>query len=349
MSQQQRFTIAEINDGLRASLEPLCRDLLPGGRREGAEGRAGGTHGGKGKSLGVRLHGAKAGVWQDFSTGQNGDPFELVTVCLGLDKSTALKWSLDWLGWEQTPGTPISAARPKAPHKNDKEAQRDIAQRQSQARTIWRNASPLVAGTVAASYLAWRGITLDNFPKSLRQSSALWHGPAKATAPAMIAAIQTPVIGNLDGNAPITGVHRTYLTQSGEKAAAKPNKMMAGTMKGGAIRLGPAAGRLYVAEGIETGLSVLLALGGPEKAAQDGCAVWIAGSVGNFKYLVLPGVVRELIICADSDGSDSAVRATLAGGDTHASAGLAVSIARPPVGLDFNDVLRGTGLGPRRT
>ena len=84
--------IRDIVDRLTENTETLCRELLPNGRREGAEWRCGSVNGEVGKSLGVHLTGAKAGVWADFADGSGGDPLDLIQACLGLDKGGAVSW-----------------------------------------------------------------------------------------------------------------------------------------------------------------------------------------------------------------------------------------------------------------
>ena len=54
--------IPEIVDRLTGNIAALSECLFPNGRREGAEWRCGSVQGEPGKSLGVHLAGAKAGV-----------------------------------------------------------------------------------------------------------------------------------------------------------------------------------------------------------------------------------------------------------------------------------------------
>jgi twinkle protein len=75
--------------------------LLPGGRREQQEWRAGSTAGDKGQSLGVHLSGAKAGVWTDFATGEGGDLLDLWCIARGVSLSEALEQARKWLGVER--------------------------------------------------------------------------------------------------------------------------------------------------------------------------------------------------------------------------------------------------------
>ena len=67
------ISVSDIVGQLTARSEHLCRHLLPEGCREGAEWRCGSVQGEAGKSLGVRLTGAKTGVWSDFEDGSSGE------------------------------------------------------------------------------------------------------------------------------------------------------------------------------------------------------------------------------------------------------------------------------------
>ena len=72
--------ITELKLKLAARADDVAAMLLPGGRKEGHEWRAGSVDGEKGQSLGVHLTGAKAGVWSDFGTGEGGDLIDLWTA-----------------------------------------------------------------------------------------------------------------------------------------------------------------------------------------------------------------------------------------------------------------------------
>ncbi|WRH64419.1 MAG: toprim domain-containing protein [Fuscovulum sp.] len=109
---------------------------------------------------------------------------------------------------------------------------------------------------------------------------------------------------------------------------------MWGTNKGGAIRLSEGGGRLVVAEGIETALSLLCGLlDGP-------FTLWAGGSTSGLRGLSLPPVPGSLIIGRDNGkpGGDAA----FALAERATSLGWAVSILTPPDCYpDFNDMLTG--------
>jgi hypothetical protein len=143
-------------------------------------------------------------------------------------------------------------------------------------------------------------------------------------------------------------VHRTWLEYdcgAWRKARLKTPKMVLGLLRGGTIRLWRGADNtplgaaradssVVVAEGIETGLSVVLAC--PEKR------VLAAVSVGNMAEIDLPAAITSVVIAADNDPPDSqATRALEKAIAKFASEGRKVFVARARAGGDFNDVLSG--------
>jgi len=103
---------------------------------------------------------------------------------------------------------------------------------------------------------------------------------------------------------------------------------MFGPCGGGAVRLAEPREVLMVGEGIETCFSAMQATGLP---------AWAALSTSGLRALELSKDVRDVIVLADGDEAgeaaarDCALRWRLEG--------RRVRIARPPHGLDFNDML----------
>jgi twinkle protein len=98
------MTPRELNQRLAQDVEVVCRLLLPNGRREGSEWRAGSIEGEAGSSLGVHLTGTKAGVWRDFAAGADGggDLIDLWAKTKGLSLKDALAEVRDYLGVKRT-------------------------------------------------------------------------------------------------------------------------------------------------------------------------------------------------------------------------------------------------------
>jgi DNA primase len=135
----------------------------------------------------------------------------------------------------------------------------------------------------------------------------------------------------LSGN--VLGVQRTFLTADGSAKAALAggkNKLSLGRVKGGAIRLAPAASELIVTEGLEDGLSL---------QEETGLPVWVAAGASMLPGLLLPSIVRRVVIAADCDPAGEAAANKAA--DTFSKEGRSVRIIRPAAPhKDFNDELR---------
>jgi putative DNA primase/helicase len=104
--------------------------------------------------------------------------------------------------------------------------------------------------------------------------------------------------------------------------------MMFGPCRGGAVRLTAPGDVLMVGEGIETCLAAMLATGHP---------AWAALSTSGLRALNLPGDVRDVIVLADGD--DAGEEAARDCARRWKREGRRVRIARPPRGMDFNDML----------
>ena len=194
--------------------------------------------------------------------------------------------------------------------------------RTESALKIW-NASKPAAGSLVENYLKHRGITIP-VPETLRFHPNLKH-PSGEFYPAMVA-----LVTRGDDGEPMA-IHRTFLSRNGDaKAEVDPQKMMLGLCKGGVVRFAPATDRVMVGEGIETSLSVM---------QFTHVSTWAALSAPGLKSLHLPPEIREVTILADSGdtGEEAAKSAAL----RWIKEGRKVRIARPPNGLDFNDLAMG--------
>lgn len=338
----------EIARLLAARAPELARELLAGGHREGAEWRAGGLDGSKGKSFGLHLYGAKAGVWADFAVGEGGDALDLVrlTRCGG-DMKAALDWARAWLGLpSEARGTrtPDVAPPRRAAAETPPERDPDAEARQARAMALFLAAQPRLAGTPADLYLIARGIelaTLGRQPRALRFHPGLWNGESRRPWPALVASVT-------DDRGEMTAVHRTWLAQDAtgqwRKAPLQVPKASLGQVAGGTIRLwrgasgknlanAPPGETVIIAEGIETALSIAIAC--PE------FRILASVSLGNIGRIILPPAIGAVIIAADNDApgspADTALHAAAA---RFAAMGKTIRIARSPVGSDMNDCLQ---------
>jgi hypothetical protein len=201
------------------------------------------------------------------------------------------------------------------------EANSDATSRSEAAHAIWQR-SQLAEGTPAANYLRSRGLTIP-VPTLIRFHAGLKH-PSGDVWPTMVALVAHGVDGK-----PI-GFHRTFLARDGSaKAPVEPTKMMFGPCCGGAVRLGLPGDVLMVGEGIETCLAAMQATHHP---------AWAALSTSGLRSLDLPREVRNVIVLADGDDPGDAAAQACAW--RWKGEGRRVRIARPPRGMDFNDLLR---------
>jgi hypothetical protein len=208
--------------------------------------------------------------------------------------------------------------------RREAEARAEARRKAEQARRLWAEAQP-IEGTPAARYLREaRGIRFERLPRTLRYHPAAWHGPTARRWPALVAAVQ---------GAGLPAVHRTFLRPDGSgKADIEPAKAMLGGTAGGAVRLMDGPGALVVAEGIETALAAWCLRGDATARA------WAALSTSGLRALRLPPQPGRLCIAADGDAPGTAAAQALA--ERAHGLGWQVTIAAPPAGRDWADVLQ---------
>lgn len=187
---------------------------------------------------------------------------------------------------------------------------------------IWREAEP-AAGTLVEKYLRTRGISIP-VPSTLRFHRSLKH-PSGGILPGMVA-----LVTRATHDEPVA-IHRTFLSRDGgDKAQVTPQRMMLGPCRGGVVRLAAVTERLMVGEGLETCLAAMQATGRP---------AWAALSTSGLRTLDLPQEVRDIIVLADGDEiGETAAQESARRWSRELRR---VRIARPPQGLDFNDLLLG--------
>lgn len=320
----------------------------------------------------VHMDGDKAGRWIDYATGDKGDIIDLIRLSLGCTLPEAFKAAREYLGLEtEDPATrrarEAQAARLKAARAKQAEADRDkLARMRKTAEAVWLSAQPKIAGTPVELYLRGRGIDLA---KLGYQPGAIRYHPecryyfdhedpetGEVTKrwrkmPAMCTAI------SLSGKT--IDCHRTFLaygpTGRWTKAQVPDAKQVFTDYTGGCVRLcngppGPKGGRglplsasppgtrVYIAEGIENALSIMMLR---HLAGQPPARVLAACMVHNLAHVDLPDTVTEVVLAADND-TNPAARAMLDRAiAAHAAKGRTVRTWRSDVpGEDLNDALQ---------
>ncbi|BBD96604.1 virulence protein [Sphingobium amiense] len=193
----------------------------------------------------------------------------------------------------------------------------------SNARRLWHSATA-ISGSSAEGYLAQRGILRASDQLRYLERTPLGPRGAVQYLPAMLAAVTTDI--------GIIAIHRTFLDAPSARLAAfdRPKRAL-GSLGCGAVRLAPpAAGRLGLAEGIESALSATQMFGVP---------CWATLGNERFGLVAIPESVRELHLFIDNDpgGELADQRARQA----YSASGRVIRSREPAsIGFDWNDELK---------
>ncbi|GAB5471654.1 MAG: toprim domain-containing protein [Rhodospirillales bacterium] len=286
---------AEIARRLGREAEAVCGYYLSNGRRQGRYWIVGDIENTPGPSLYVRLTGPSygpgaAGKWTDAATGEHGDLLDLIAANRNLAR---LRDALDEARRFLSLPRREPPARQSAPT-GSLEA----------ARRLWAMGKP-VTGTLAERYLAGRGIVGIGDVSALRFHPRCYYRGEDGSSttpdawPALLAKIT-----DLSGE--ITGLHRTWLDPiAADKAPVdRPRKAM-GHLLGNGVRVGRTRDVLVAGKGLETMLSIRLAL--------PTLPVVAALSANHLQALILQGDLQRLYIAEDADDAGRAAAAALAG------------------------------------
>lgn len=307
----------ELARQLAREAEVVCRHYLSAGRREGRYWLVGDARNTPGRSLFVRLAGldsgkAAAGKWTDAATGEHGDLLDIIREASGFrDFRDAVEEARRFLG---SPRPAVSTLPPStsAPHRST-----------DAPRRLFAMAKP-IAGTIVETYLRKREITVLHEAAALRYHPSCYYRTdgtsLRQAGPAMIAAVT-----DLDGR--ITGLHRTWLDPAGDgKAAIATPRRAMGHLLGNGVRFGTAHDVMAAGEGIETILSLCIALPTMPMVA--------ALSAAHLAGLILPPTLERLYVAHDNDPAGFKARDQLVA--RAQDAGIIALPLAPDLG-DFNE------------
>lgn len=201
---------------------------------------------------------------------------------------------------------------------------------------LWNLGSPIEDGCSAERYLSSRGLNGKN-SESLRFFDHLRYAEKSSDGKSWEEKYFEGILCRVDfPGEECTNVLRIYL-DNGHKAKVKaPKKVFGKDISGGFIKLGdfsPEAGRLGIAEGVETAMSAGILHEMP---------VWSIISAFNFKNFVPPEGVKELFIFADNDANFIGQKEAYTAASVLAQKfkSLKISVVIPSeVNSDWNDVL----------
>jgi len=312
---------SDLGRRLAEQAETVCRHYLSNGHRSGRYWIVGDVRNTPGRSMFVRLRGpvsgkGAAGKWTDAATGEHGDLLDVIRKSLGL---------LDFYDVVQEARRFLSLPRFAAASKSTYPGAPTPVGSPESARRLFAISTP-IQGTIAETYLRARGLTALHETTSLRFHPRCYYRqdcqlPAELW-PALIAAV-TACTGV------ITGVHRTWLDPTGaSKAPINTPRRAMGHLLGNAVRFGLADDVVAAGEGLETMLSLRMALPSMPMLA--------ALSAAHLAAIVLPPRLHRLYIARDNDPAGDAAAKTLI--DRVSDAGIEVITWSPQLG-DFNEDL----------
>jgi hypothetical protein len=318
---------SDLSRALARNAEAVCRHYLGAGRREGRYWIVGDALGSAGRSLYVRLKGGDhgkgaAGKWTDAATQEHGDLLDLIGLNCG-HRSLA----------ETIEEARTFLSLPRELPEFDPDEPRPPAGSRKAARRLFAASKP-IARTLAETYFRHRAITGIRSERWLRFHPRCWYRANEDDAPdtpyafgALIAAVT-----DLDGT--ITGVHRTWLDAEGTDKApvATPRRAM-GDLLGHGVRFGTSGPVMIVGEGIETVLSLRMAI--PPLPMVAGL------SAPHLAAIAFPPELQRLYVARDDDPAGANAVTRLA--ERTDAFGIAMIVLEPQLD-DFNADLWGLGV-----
>jgi hypothetical protein len=326
-----RLDASELAHRLARNAEAVCRRYLSNGRREGRYWMVGDVRNTPGRSMFVRLAGPESGKgasgkWTDAATGEHGDLLDVIRESCGL---------MDFADVAKEARAFLSLPQPEQPRDERRRTLHPAPTGSPEAaRRLFAMSRP-IHGTLLEAYLRRRGITSLHGTGSLRFHPRCYYRPdehsATETWPAMIAAVT-----DLDGR--LTGAHRTWLNPEGfdpsrlGKAPIDTPRRAMGDLLGHAVRFGVAGDVMAGGEGIETMLSLRMALPNMPMVA--------ALSAAHLAAILFSDMLRRLYIARDDDPAGDGAMTTLI--ERASDSGIEAIVLSPRLG-DFNEDLRMLG------
>lgn len=317
----------ELSERLAQNVQAVCRHYLPAGRREGRYWMVGDVAGAPGRSLYVRLfetERGRIGNWVDAATGEHGDLVDLIRLN---QRHGRLSETIDEV--EKFLSLPPSTEVDTCRRANPPPARVGSP---TAARRLFAASKPLT-GTLAASYLAARGITHIGDLAALRFHPRCYYRTNEDDLPGTPGSFPALIAAVTDCDGLQTGTHRTWLDTCGsaKAAVASPRRAM-GNILGHAIRFGLVEDIMVAGEGVETILSL--------REVVPAIPMIAATSSAHLAAIQVPPSMRRLYVARDRDQAGDGAFALLS--DRARAAGIDLVSLMPEL-ADFNDDLRQHG------
>lgn len=215
-----------------------------------------------------------------FGCGWYGDIFKFVmdTRRVGFREAYRMLASEDLPQW-----APEERAKAQAEDRLERLADEQLA------RKWYKEATP-ITGTAGETYLRARAITVEP-PETVRFGRVpSWRNPETGEwgrkRPALICGAQ-------DATGAVVGIQRVFFRNDDPALGRADCKLSFGSVRGAALRLGPAEETVMLAEGPEDGLSLFQEGGG--------VSVWVPFGTGNMPAVQFPPPVRKVIVAGQNN------------------------------------------------
>jgi Toprim domain-containing protein len=303
-----------------AHLEDIIRELFGAGApaREYRAGRSWNVinpwrSGAKPSQMIINLNSARRGGWIDFASGDKGDAIDLVAYAkFGFVTNENRKLAVEWIEERfhirgMTPDRQQEMEQ-AGTARQARAAREETTRRKTmhdRVRQTFFGANAELAGTPVDTYLATRGINLNDIPnRSLAfryQADCGYWMRQPARYPALVTAMV-----NAEGR--LRACHLTFLAADGSgKAPEERTKLFSGETQGLVIRAtnGPTdlvpeaaaaeqkTGLIGLTEGIEDALSAAI--------AEAGLRMWAAGSLSGLLHVPDHDCASGWLIFKDND------------------------------------------------
>ncbi|MDC0344937.1 Ti-type conjugative transfer relaxase TraA [Alphaproteobacteria bacterium] len=323
---RERIDLDRINDCLKAEARTVASSLL-GEPNKALSSSKEFRYGAKG-SLCVSVSGRASGQWFDFEKGDGGNLFTLIQQTKGTDFKETLQIADDLTQGRARDLVPVTSqdSKPKEPSLAESQERQEKIEK---AQRLYEKTSPCVEGTYAEAYLdVYRKIR--TYPGDDVRSGTAYDKRTNQEYNTLVAFAR-----NAQGE--ITGGQTIYLNEKAKKADIDVNKRSFGVIKGSVVTLQEdenKTGRTFMAEGVETALSI-------KESEFEGKIIATLG-IHNFKNYEPSETEKQVIICADNDGESSpSLKIVDQAQERFKSLGLDSFIVTPAQeGRDINDILR---------
>lgn len=301
----------------------------------------------------------RTGVWIDHKdSDRSGGPLHMLTKLKGLSFKEAVEYGASWAGLSEAElsrtglsgaATERSALKPLAhsSQQDEKAEQAETKAKIDKAQALWNKGQP-IQGTIAERYLREHrkiegslseGALLEGtLSENLRYLPSFRDTHSQKSFPCLMA-------GARSQSGELTAVQITFLNpETAVKADLPVAKRSFGALKGSAVTLqedslnaDKSSNVLFIAEGVETALSL--------KSAGTQGTIKASLGLSNIKRILPESPNTHMVICADHDAPDSPAAKSLEKSvQALKEYELLVTVIKPDkLGEDFNDVLKTQG------